>query len=477
MESEKRGTRRIRTNFNFDFRVPDSTNASVFTNSKTKDISASGMQFLSPFPLNIGSSMEIKLFLAKASEPLIVIGKTIYISQADKEQYVIGVAFTHIEPEVKEALKKQIESIDIYPLLEQMVSQQASDLHLTAKHPPTFRIDRELKGWSNKSLSSDEVKRLVFSVMTSEQVSTFEKMKELNFAYSLPGIGRWRVNVHFQQGNVESAFRLIKPPDKSVADLGLPVVVEELARQNDGLVVVSGPAGVGKSTTIAAMIELINKEFKKVIITLEDPIEFVHESKKSLIKQREIGIDTHSFKHGLKHVLRQDPNVIFIGEVRDLETMVTALTAAETGHLVFTTLHTSDASQTINRILGIFPHDQRQGAALQLSSCLKGVICQKLLPRRDNQGLVPATEVLIGTPAVKGTIRQMKIEQLQSLIQTGAQDQMHSMDNSIFHLYEKKLITYETAANWIKESAVLTALVEKRRQEQLTSQRLASKIR
>jgi twitching motility protein PilT len=225
------------------------------------------------------------------------------------------------------------------------------------------------------------------------------------------------------------------------------------------------------------MIELINKEFKKVIITLEDPIEFLHESKKSLIKQREIGIDTHSFKHGLKHVLRQDPNVIFIGEVRDLETMVTALTAAETGHLVFTTLHTSDAPQTVNRILGIFPHDQRQGAALQLSSCLSGIICQQLLPKRDNQGLAVATEVLIGTPAVKGNIRQMKIEQLQSLIQTGAQDQMHSMDNSIFHLYEKKLITYETAANWIKESAVLTALMEKRRQEQLISQKLSAKMR
>ena len=477
MNSEKRNSRRIKTHFDFDFRVPDSNNTAVFTNSRTKDISTSGMQFLSPFPLAIGSSVEIKLHLSRATQPLNIIGKVAYISQWEMEQYVIGVVFTQLEPEAQSTLKKQIESIDIYPLLEQMVKEQASDLHLTANHPPTLRIDRELKNWGNKSLTPDEAKRLIYSVMTPQQISSFEKIKESNFAYSISNLGRWRVNVHFQQGNVESAFRLIKPPDKSIAELGLPHVVEELARCNDGLVVVSGPAGVGKSTTIAAMIELINKEFRKIIITLEDPIEFVHQSKKSLIKQREIGIDTHSFKHGLKHVLRQDPNVIFIGEVRDLETMVTALTAAETGHLVFTTLHTSDAPQTVNRILGIFPHDQRQGAALQLSSCLKGIICQKLLPRRDNQGLVPVTEVLIGTPAVKGTIRQMKIEQLASLIQTGAQDQMYSMDHSIFNLYERKLISYETAANWIKEGVVLSALVEKRKQEQLAFQRMAEKVR
>jgi twitching motility protein PilT len=475
MHTEKRSTRRIKTTFNFDFRVPDSSNASVFTNSTTRDISSTGMQFFSPIPLSIGSSMEIKFYLSNVSEPLSIIGKVTYISQGENEQYIIGVAFTHLEPETQEVLKKQIENIDIFPLLEQMVKEEASDLHLTANHPPTLRVDRDLRNFGNKNLSSDEIKRLVYSIMTSQQINNFEKIKELNFAYTVPDIGRWRVNVHLQQGNVESAFRLIKPPDKSIAELGLPSVVADLARLNDGLVVVSGPAGVGKSTSIAAMIELINREFKKVIITLEDPIEFVHQSKKSLIKQREVGTDTHSFKHGLKHVLRQDPNVIFIGEVRDLETMVTALTAAETGHLVLTTLHTSDAPQTVNRILGIFPHDQRQGAALQLSSCLRGIICQQLLSRRDNQGLAVATEVLIGTPAVKGTIRQMKIEQLHSLIQTGAQDQMQSMDNSIFHLYERKLISYETASNWIKDSAMLTTLMEKRRQEQLTLQKMASK--
>jgi twitching motility protein PilT len=477
MENEKRVQRRIITNFSFDFRVPDSTQASSFTGSKTKDISTSGLQFISPLPLAIGSSLEMKLQLSKSSEPISIIGKVAYLSQWEKEQYVIGVSFTHLESEAQEALKKQIESIDIVPLLEQMVKQQASDLHLTANHSPTLRIDRELRNWGSKSLSSDEVKRLVYSVMTPQQISSFERMRELNFAYAIPNLGRWRVNAHQQQGNVEGAFRLVKPPDRSIFDLGLPPVVAELARLNEGLVIVSGPAGVGKSTTIAAMIELINQEFKKVIITLEDPIEFVHQSKKSLLKQREIGTDTHSFKHGLKHVLRQDPNVIFIGEVRDLETMVTALTAAETGHLVFTTLHTSDASQTINRILGIFPHDQRQGAALQLASCLRGVICQVLLPRRDNQGLAVATEVLMGTTAVKGTIRQMKIEQLPSLIQTGGQDQMQSMDNSILHLYERKMISYETAANWIKDGIVLTALMEKKKQEQLALQKLAAKIR
>jgi len=477
METEKRRLRRIRTNFSLDFRVPDSANASVFSNSETRDISTHGMQFLSPFPLAIGSSIEIKLHLSKPSGPLNIIGKVAYISQWEREQYLVGVAFTHGAPEVQEVLRKQIESFDIYPLLEQMIRQQASDLHLTSNHPATLRVDRELKNWGDRSLSSDEVRRMVYSIMTPQQISTFEKMKEFNFAYSISGLGRWRINVHLQQGNVESAFRLIKPPGKSIVELRLPPVVADLARQNDGLVVVSGPAGVGKSTTIAAMIELINKEFRKTIITLEDPIEFLHQSKKSLIKQREIGTDTLSFKHGLKHILRQDPNVIFIGEVRDLETMVTALTAAETGHLVLTTLHTSNAPQTINRILGIFPHDQRQGAALQLSSCLRGIICQQLLTKRDNKGLVIATEVLISTPAVKRTIRNMKIEQLPSSIQTGAQDQMHTMDNSIFDLYDRKLISYETAANWIIDGTVLTALADKRRQRQPSLQKLAEKTR
>ncbi|MDH4222342.1 MAG: PilT/PilU family type 4a pilus ATPase [candidate division Zixibacteria bacterium] len=477
MQTEKRKSRRIKTHFNFDFRVPDSSNTSIFTNTKTKDISGTGMQFHSPIPLSIGSTIEIKLNLPDIIEPLNMIGKVVYISQGEEERYLIGVTFTHLEPEALETLKRQVESIDIYPLLEEMVKQEASDLHLTANHIPILRIDRELRNLGNKNLTSDEVNRLVYSIMSPQQTNTFEKLKELNFAHSIPELGRWRINVHLQQGYVESAFRLIKPPNKTIDELGLPRVVEDLAKLSDGLVVVSGPAGVGKSTTIAAMIELINREFKKVIITLEDPIEFVHQSKKSLIKQREVGTDTHSFKHGLKHVLRQDPNVIFIGEVRDLETMITALTAAETGHLVLTTLHTNNAPQTVNRILGIFPHDQRQGAALQLSSCLRGVICKQLLPGRDNQGLVVTTEVLIGTPAVKGTIRQMKIEQLHSLIQTGAQDQMHSMDNSLLHLYERKLISYETASNWIRDSAILAALMEKRRNEQLTMQKIVSKSR
>ena len=266
MREDKRQTRRIKTNFNFDFRVPDSSNASVFTNAKTMDISSTGMQFYSPIPLSIGTSIEIKLLLPEISDALSIIGKVAYISQGDKEQYLIGIAFTHLEPEILEVLKRQVESIDIYPLLVEMVKCEASDLHLTANHIPTLRIDRELRNLGNKNLSPDEVKRLVYSIMTTSQIDTFEKMKELNFAYSKPNLGRWRINVHLQQGNVETAFRLIKPPDKTISDLGLPQVVADLSRQSDGLVVVSGPAGVGKSTTISAMIELINKEFKKVII-------------------------------------------------------------------------------------------------------------------------------------------------------------------------------------------------------------------
>jgi len=347
-----------------------------------------------------------------------------------------------------------------------MMERQASDLHLTANRPPYFRINKQLLSSNVEKLCRDDMKKMIYSVMDDHQIEKFEEEKELNFALQLPGLGRFRVNVHLQRGNVEATYRLIQLKIKSLEELGLPDILTDLARSPDGLVIIAGPTGVGKSTTLAAMLELINKEFRKVIVTLEDPIEFVHDSRNCIVKQREIGSDTQSFATALKHVLRQDPDVIFVGEVRDLETMSVALEAAETGHLVLTTLHTSDAAQTVNRVLGIFPHDQRESAAAQLSSSLRGVVCQRLLPRRDSKGLVVATEVLIGTPAVKTVIRDYKIEQLSNQIQTGTTHKMHNIDTSILKLYQEKKISFETAI----ESAT-----DKRRFVALASEKEATK--
>lgn len=452
---ERRISRRIRTKFYFKYRVKKGKFAKEeLETTKTNDISSVGLQFTSEIPFPIGTSLELKLDIPKFDHLIDVEGRVVRISELDKKRYYIGVAFVHIDEADQKKLKKQIDLIDIVKLLELMVEKGASDLHLTVNKPPYLRINKELIPINIESLCSDDMKRMIYSVMDQFQQEQFEKEKELNYAFQLPNSGRFRVNVHLQRGNVEATYRYIQRKIKSIPELGLPPVLDDLARYPNGLIIIAGPTGVGKSTTLAAMLELINKEFRKVIVTLEDPIEFVHESRNCVIKQREIGLDTKNFASALKHVLRQDPNVIFIGEVRDKETMSVALESAETGHLVLTTLHTSDAAQTINRVLGIFPHDQRESAAAQLSSCLRGVVCQRLFPRKDNKGLIVATEVLISTPAVRVVIKDDRIEQIPNFILTGQAEKMHSMDSSILNLYNREKITFETA---------IEAVVDKRR--------------
>jgi twitching motility protein PilT len=261
---------------------------------------------------------------------------------------------------------------------------------------------------------------------------------------------RFRVNVHIQRGSVEGAFRRIPLEIPKIEDLALPQIVSDLARKPNGLVLVTGPTGVGKTTTMAAMINLINTERQEMIVSIEDPIEFLHKNKKSIIKQREVFSDTHSFAEALRHALRQDPDVIFVGEMRDLETISTALTAAETGHLVLATLHTPDAPQTIERIIDVFPPFQQQQVKLQLADCLQGVVSQLLLPRSSGIGRVVCTEVMIGTPAIRNLIREQEIEQMPTLIQTGHQFGMRTMDKSLKELYKSGVITYEVALSKAK---------------------------
>ncbi len=342
--------------------------------------------------------------------------------------------------------------MEIRDLLALTIEKQASDLHLTENEPPVLRVDGILQRTNLERLNRQDLKKLIYSILTNSQKEVFEKNWELDFSFSQPGMDRFRANVHFQRGSVEAAFRRIPLAVPSMDDLGLPLVVKELARKPNGLVLFTGPTGSGKTTTLAAMVNLINEERECLVISIEDPIEFIHTNKRSVIKQREVYDDTHSFAEALRRALRQDPNVIVVGEMRDLETISTALTAAETGHLVLATLHTPDAPQTIERIIDVFPPHQQQQVKLQLSDCLQGVVSQLLLPRASGQGRVLATEVMIATPAIRNLIREHQIEQIPTLMQTGSQYGMRTMDKTLKDLFQKGQITLDMAVSKVKNS-------------------------
>jgi len=340
--------------------------------------------------------------------------------------------------------------MEIRDLLLLSIEKKASDLHLTEKEPPILRLDGKLSRTNHPALTREDLKSMIYSVLTNTQKEMLEKDLELDFSVALPSLDRFRVNVHMQRGVVEAAFRRVPLIIPSIESLGLAPIVIDLARKLNGLVLVTGPTGMGKTTTLAAMIDLINNEKQCLIICIEDPIEFVHINKKSIIKQREIYADTHSFAEALKRALRQDPNVIVVGEMRDLETISTALTAAETGHLVLATLHTPDAPQTVERIIDVFPPYQQQQVRLQLANCLQGVISQLLLPMASGTGRVLATEIMLGTSGIRNLIREQEIEQIPTLMQTGSQYGMKTMDKSLKELYQKGLITLDVALSRVK---------------------------
>ena len=340
--------------------------------------------------------------------------------------------------------------MDIKDLLKAAVEKEASDLHLTTDSAPIVRVDGKLIPLNFPKLDRENCKRIVYSILDDKQKAVFEKDLELDISLDVPGLNRFRVNVHMQRGSVEAAFRLVSLKIRTIAELGLPPVVADLCRKPQGLVLVTGPTGVGKTTTLAAMVDLINTERQAIVIVVEDPIEYVHINKRCIIKQREVYADTRSFASALIHALRQDPNVIIVGEMRDIETISTVLTASETGHLVLATLHTPDASQTIDRIIDVFPPYQQEQVKIQLSTTLQGVISQQLLPRRDRPGRIIATEVMIATNAVRNLIREHETEQLLTHIQTGGQLGMHTMDKSLKALYQKGLISEDVFKTYMK---------------------------
>jgi twitching motility protein PilT len=361
--------------------------------------------------------------------------------------------------------------VNLHQLLKTMIEKGASDMHITTGSPPLLRIDGSIVPLKLSPLGPVDTKQLCFSVLTEEQRSHFEKHNELDLSFGVKGLSRFRANIYMQRGAVAGAFRTIPFKILTFDELGLPPVVAEFATKPSGLILVTGPTGSGKSTTLAAIIDKINSEQRLHIITVEDPIEYLHPHKLSIVNQREVGTDTEGFKTALKYVLRQDPDVVLVGEMRDLETIEAALTISETGHLVFATLHTNSAVSTVNRIIDVFPPHQQPQVRSKLSFVLQGIVSQQLLPRHNAPGRVMALEVLVPNPAIRNLIREDKVHQIYSSMQVGQEkNSMQTLNQSLFSLYQRRLISQEEAMGRSVEVDELRMMMEGRTAAQTAGQ-------
>jgi len=348
----------------------------------------------------------------------------------------------------------------IEDLLLYMIKQDASDLHLTIGQPPELRVYGDILLTNYDTLTSDTIKKLAYSVITPKQIKIFEEEKELDTAFGLKDISRFRLNLFYQRGSISAAIRKISYDIPHQEELGLPSILKNFALRQSGLFLVTGPAGSGKSTTLASMVEYINETKRARIITVEDPIEYLHKHKKCTINQRELGEDTLSYKNALKHVLRQDPDIILVGEMRDLETMQAVLTLAETGHLTLSTLHTRSAVNAISRITDVFPPYQQQQIRVQLSMVLLGLIVQQLIPKKGGHGRVLAYELMAITPSIRNLIRENNLSQIYSFIQTGSEHSMLTMNQKLAHLYKEGKITLEETYKHSNDIKELKNLIE-----------------
>ena len=353
--------------------------------------------------------------------------------------------------------EKTLSKIEHY--LEAVITKKSSDLHLQVGVPPMLRIDGALKPIDDAPvLTDDMVEKLIFSVLDDDQKEVLLKDKEIDFSFAFGDLGRFRVNAFHEKGNLAAALRLIPTAIRTLDELGIPKVVNEFTNFPRGLVLVTGPTGSGKSTTLAAMVDKINTDKAMHIITIEDPIEYAHHSKKSIVVQREVHYDTYSFGNALRSSLREDPDVVLIGEMRDLETIAAAITIAETGHLVLATLHTNSAAQSVDRMIDVFPPHQQQQIRVQLAGILQGIMAQRLIPMIGG-GRIAAAEVLVVTPAVRNIIREGKTHQLDAVIQTGAEHGMQSMDKTLINLVHSGKITFEEAKNYAVDLEELERLM------------------
>ena len=357
-------------------------------------------------------------------------------------------------------MSSELHSID--ELLAEVVEHDASDLHLPVGSPPVMRVRGQLERLPNADkLTAENARELIYGILSTDQQKQLEQKRQLDFSYAVPGLARFRVNAYFQRQSVGAAFRLIPARIRSLQELRMPERLYDLCDRPRGLVLVTGPTGSGKSTTLAALLDRINETRAEHILTIEDPIEFLHWHRRCIVNQREIGSDATSFADGLRAALRQDPDVILVGEMRDLETIATALTAAETGHLVFATLHTQSAPQTVDRVIDVFPPEQQDQVRVQLAATLQGIVTQNLIPTADGRGRVAALEVLLPDDAVRNLVRQGKIEQIYSVMQTNVMRGMQTMEQSLAELTLERVITPEAAFSRTTRGEQLLGLLER----------------
>jgi twitching motility protein PilT len=437
---ENRKSRRIPVNIKVNY-YRENDPAKKTIEATVTNIGEGGiMLIMNSEPLPMGAALDLEICSLRQDSTIKAKARIVWIREVkENKMYELGLAFSAIKEKELSYIRHWVDSIDLDRLLGIAVKNNASDIHLVSGHPPTMRVYGDLRPIEDTELSAEEIRTMVYGFLNEAQKTKFEAELELDISY-VTDSGRFRVNLHQEKGQLGVAFRYLPTEVRGIKELNLPPVLEELARKKTGLILVTGPNGCGKSTTLAAMIDVINRERKTVIMSLEEPIEYIFKSRKSFIEQREIGVDALSFQSALKYIVRQDVDVIFIGEIRDLNSIMVALSAAETGHLVMTTLHTLDAPSSINRIVDVFPAAQQHQIRMQLAETLRGVISQVLLPLAGKDGRIAATEVLVCNNAVSNIIRKGNVSEIRGIMETGSRFGMHTLEQSLENLYAQGLV-------------------------------------
>ncbi|MDD5042753.1 MAG: PilT/PilU family type 4a pilus ATPase [Candidatus Omnitrophica bacterium] len=450
----KRVSRRKECDYQLKYSIMEGEQESVF-GAEIKDVSMNGFAIESKDVIKVGSTIQGELPFPFLEQPIKFVGKVMRSQSAGQDRYIYGISFDQIDTSSQERIGEYVEKVDLSVLLSRAVKKGATSVHLAVGCVPVCRVDGKVMHIDVVPVSHGDMEKMVFPVISAKQKEELYSNLELDFAYTLPQEKRrFRMNVFFDKGNLAVVAKIIGSEIRSFDDLGLPPVLKDVVNKKSGLIIVSGPVDSGKSTTLAAIIESINRKRESVIISIEDPIEYIYESKNSFICQRDVGLDTLSFSGALRSALRQDVDIVLMGEIRDLDSVSQAVTAAEEGHLVFSTLHTTSVVDCINRLIDIFPIEQQMQMRIQIATCLEGVVCQYLLPRADGKGRVLATEVLVPTPAIRNLIRKARTEQIYSYLESGAEFGMHTMDSSLMDLFRRGLITKDTAAAFVTKKEV-----------------------
>jgi len=453
--AEQRLAFRLSIQLKFKFKILTLVNPElrdIIASAETTDISSTGLSFENLEEIPIDTNIEIFLDLpGMPAETIKFKGRIARVEKLPSGKYDLGIEFADITADQRVKINSRIERMDMIKLLEKIDPKEVSDLHLIVNSPVMVRTYGELKPLNDMPLSTEEIHYMLYSIFTNEQKKIFEEKKGIDFAFCPSENLRFRVSAYQQRGSVEAVFRTISSEIKIRKELGLPECIEDLVKLKSGMVILAGPTGSGKSTTITTMIDIINRQRGGVILSLEKPIEYLHKNLKGIVKQREVGTDVLSFAEGIKASLRQDPDVIVVGEVLDADTIETAIQAAETGHLVITSIHATDTLQVFDRITSFFPKDQWGFICARLSHSLKAVIVQNLLPHKDGKSRILATEVCIVNNAIKRLIYTGDFTQLYSIIQTGSQSNMHLMSASVERLFEQNLISAEVYDTYRKK--------------------------